>query len=75
MNRKDVERILQTIAQKEGVSVRHIREDIQEAINIGMANSDPAVQRFWQSVPQRGNHPSPEDVICFLVEKVFMGLG
>lgn len=63
------------LSKKEGVSVRHIRESIQEAINIGMANSDPAVQRFWQSVPQRGNHPSPEDVICFLGEKVFMGLG
>ena len=61
---------LQVIALKHGVSVEEIRKEIQFAIDEGMKNSNPQIQAYWNSIPCRGNKPTPEEVITDLAKKV-----
>ncbi len=64
LNREKAKKAFTIIAKRDGVSVGHVRAEIQRAIDAGMANPDPRVQAFWKAVPHTGERPSPEDVIC-----------
>jgi hypothetical protein len=70
LNKRKAERALRKLAERERVTVGFIRAKIQEAIDIGMSNPDPDIQRFWKSIPHQGDRPTPEDVICFMGERV-----
>ncbi len=70
MNREKAEKALQILAVRDGVSVGYVRAEIQNAIDVGMANPDPRIQAFWKAVPHKGARPTPEDVICFITEKL-----
>ncbi|MGC4018691.1 MAG: hypothetical protein QM793_05320 [Muricomes sp.] len=69
MKQKKAEKMLRTMAAREGVSVHTVRAQIQKAIDIGMSDPDPLVKAFWDNIPHKGERPSPEEVICFLGEK------
>lgn len=69
MNREKAETALQIIAEKEGVSVQEVRLRIQEAIDMAIANPDPFIRKFWESIPHQGERPSFEEVICFLSDE------
>ena len=66
MDRKKAEKALRAIAAREGVAVGYIRLKIQEAIDAAMANPDPHIREFWDTIPRQGTRLSPEDVICFM---------
>jgi hypothetical protein len=70
MNRKKIKKILKTIAERDGVSIDYVRSEIQKAIDIGMANPNPYIQEYWMAIPHKGEHSTPEEVICFTVDEI-----
>ena len=70
MNRKKAEKALKVLAERDGVTVDYVRKKIQEAIDIGMADPHPLRNKFWTTIPHKGDRPSPEDVICFLADRI-----
>ena len=62
---KSAEKALRAIAAQNGISVEEVKEEISIAIKMGMASSDPAVQRVWYSIPRKDVVPTPEEVILW----------
>jgi len=61
---------LQEIAEKEGVSVAEVRQEMGFAITAARENPDPMIQALWQSVPRKGDEPTPEEVIAYIASIV-----
>ncbi|NNJ32812.1 hypothetical protein [Lacrimispora defluvii] len=70
LSRKKVESAFKTIAEREGVSVAYVRAQIQEAIEAAKTNPDPKTKQFWAAIPHQVEHPSPEDVVCFIIDNI-----
>lgn len=66
MSLKKAREAILTIALKEGITAEEVRKNIQEVIDMGMTNPDPAVKQFWDAVPHQGERPSPEEVILYI---------
>ena len=47
--------------------------DIQEAIRIGMASSDPNVQAHWKRMSPNGSEPTLEEVLTYLISQTVLG--
>lgn len=65
-----IKRSLASVAKQNGVSVDEVKREIQKAIDIGMANPDPKIQAFWNSIPRAGERPTPEEVISFFAKEM-----
>lgn len=63
-------RAIETLAKEKGISVEEVRNEIQIAIDMGMANRDPEVQAYWRKIPYKGNKPTPEEVIAYIAKQV-----
>ena len=61
---------LASVAKQNGVSVDEVKREIQKAIELGMINSDPHIQFFWNSIPRAREHPTPEEVISFFAKEM-----
>ncbi len=59
-------KVFEQIALKEGVTVDHIRKEIEIAINIGLSNPDPNVQKMWAAIPCKSHKPTPEELVRYL---------
>ena len=57
--------ILEKVAQEKHTSLAEVRKEIDAAIQAGMANTDPAVQSVWQTVPHQGKVPTAEELILW----------
>lgn len=64
-----VEAVLQRIANSHGVSVHHVRKEIQYAMDQAMASPDPAIQARWALIPCRGEKPTIDEFIIYLARK------
>ncbi|MDD3250950.1 MAG: sporulation initiation factor Spo0A C-terminal domain-containing protein [Lachnospiraceae bacterium] len=62
--------IFKEIARKEGTTVEAVYQNIQEAIDAGFDNPDPAVQAAWSQIPFSGSRPTPEEVISYYALRV-----
>ncbi len=62
--------IIRQIAKQNGVTPAEVRKDIREAIRIGMASPDPAVQAHWRKMSPTGDKPSINQVLTYLVANV-----
>ena len=62
---KAVQKALNSVAKKEGISVESVRQNIEIAIAAARDNDDPAIQAFWDSIPTKhSNSLTAEDVIA-----------
>jgi len=64
-----VNKVLMHIATENKVSVGEVRRDIQEALDEGWNNPDPAVQEYWRRIPSRSEKPTIEEVITFMARE------
>lgn len=64
-------KVFQQIAVKEGVPVEQVRKEIETAIEIGLSNPDPEVQKIWSSIPCKSNKPTPEELVRYLSRNVY----
>ena len=58
------------MAVKEGVSETVIRASMMEAIRVGLANQNPAVQARWRSITPNGERITPERLIAWAVKQI-----
>lgn len=56
------------VALREGISSDEVYREIERAIESGLSNPDPEVQKAWQSVFRPGETPTPEDIILYAIE-------
>lgn len=63
-------RHLYAVAKSSGVSIEEVEEEIQKAIDIGMANPDPKIQEYWRRITRNGNKPTPEQLLIFLADEM-----
>lgn len=68
--REQAKDALKTVAQREGKSVREVREAIRDAIRCGMEDPDPNVRKLWDSIPRTGDAVEPEDLIVWAITQI-----
>ncbi len=67
MKTKDVFR---EVAKKYNITSKDVYEEIQKAIDAGFSSSDPKVREEWRKMNIKGDNPTPEEVIAYLVGKL-----
>lgn len=58
---------LREVAAANNTTVEEVRKEIMKAMEVGMNDPDSAVQALWAQIPCRGNTPTPEEFIAFIV--------
>ena len=65
-----IKNVIKKVAKQHGVSCEQVRNDIKEAIRIGMASKDPIAKENWRKISKNGREPTVEEVIAFLALEV-----
>lgn len=67
--KETAQKALASIAQSEGVSVAHVRREIEMAIAAARETGDADIQAFWNALETRNNGPlTAEDVIAYFAQ-------
>ena len=61
---------LEKVALKNGISIAEVYKEIELAIDVSMASSDPEKQVCWEKMLSKRGKPTPEEVIICLTEKI-----
>lgn len=72
MTRGQYKKILKDIARREGVSIKTVEREMQQAINNAFDNPDELVRKEWMKIPFKGERPTVEEVMEALSKKVNM---
>lgn len=59
--------IFEKVAMQHGVTRLEVYSEIQKAIDVGFSNPDPEVQAIWKEMNIKGERPTPEEVLAYLV--------
>ena len=70
MDTAKAKKALKKLAKPKGISERAVRHEIEIAIQEAMKSPDPQAQAFWKSIPHKGEQPTPEEVIAYIVDMV-----
>lgn len=62
--------IFAKVAKQHGVSRDEVYKEIQIAIDAGFDNPDPKVQAEWKKMSIRGERPTPEEVLAYMVKQL-----
>ena len=68
MSQTKAKRAVQMIARREGISVKKVLQEIEDAMRAAWSNPDPKIQSFWKNVPCKEEHPTPIELISYLSE-------
>ena len=66
----DVKKALKQTAKQEHKGIVEIRREIELAIAEAVKDPDPRMQARWRAIPCMGEYPTPEEVICFISNKI-----
>lgn len=64
------ERIIHTIARKNGVTAEEVKADIRSAIRAGMSSNDPHAQAIWKQIAPNGIEPSIDAILDFMANRI-----
>lgn len=62
-----VEAAINAVARSYGISRREVIKNMQDAIDDGFFNPDPAIQAEWRRIPFKGFKPTPQELIAHIV--------
>ncbi len=68
MRQQYFERMLEAVAKKEGLSKEQVRREMQEAMDEAMNSPDPMVQMRWRFIPRKGERPTLEEFVEYLLQ-------
>lgn len=68
-NTYSVDKYLEIIAEKEGITKEEVQQEIGRAVSIALKSPDPQMQRFWTDFPCENETPTIEEIIYHLAEK------
>lgn len=63
----NIDEIIKLIAIAHNTTPEEVYAEMQIALDAAYQNTDPDVQKEWAKIPMKGNRPTPEEVIPFLV--------
>ena len=61
---------LKKVADQYDVPAAEVRREIDDAIETGMADPDPAIRKIWEAIPRKGSKPSAEELIAWVVDQI-----
>lgn len=61
--KKDFQKILDRIAKENHTTPEDVYREMQIAIDAAYDNPDPKVRKNWETIPFKGDRPTPEEVI------------
>lgn len=64
----NLKRIIRQIAKEHGVTPAEVRKDMEEAMRVSMASSDPEAMAHWRNISLDGKEPQLEDFIAYLTK-------
>lgn len=67
MNTND---IFKKIAMENNTTPEEVRTEIQKAIDAGFDSPDPQIQEEWKKMNIKGERPTPEEVIAYVVGRL-----
>ena len=68
-NTYSVDKYLEIIAEKEGITKEEVQQEIGRADSIALKSPDPQMQRFWTDFPRGNDTPIIEEITYQLAEK------
>lgn len=71
MKQTKFEAILEQIAKSEHTSPEHVRQEMQKAMDLAMASTDPAIQAKWAHIPKSGEKLTLEEFVEYLVIRAY----
>lgn len=66
----NIDEIIKQVAKVHNTTPEEVYAEMQIALDAAFQSSDPEVQKEWAKIPFKGNHPTPEDVITYLVSQL-----
>ena len=69
MQNSAFDRILAQIASANQIPSSEVRAQMQLAMELAMANPDPATQAMWDSIPKTGSKLTLDEFMAYLIEK------
>ena len=67
---EDIEGILNTVAEQNGVTVEEVKREIQAIIDDLYESDDPAIKANWHCMTENGQKPSIEQLIIYCANRV-----
>ncbi|MBQ2854155.1 MAG: sporulation initiation factor Spo0A [Oscillospiraceae bacterium] len=67
MQKRKLQKVLQKIARDNNTTPEIVYHEIQLAIDAARNNPDPAVRSKWESIPKKGETPTVEEFLEFMV--------
>ncbi len=62
--------VLNRIARREGIDTESVYKEIEYAMEIGMNNTDPNVRAMWSSIPCKGDKPTVDELIVWILSQI-----
>ena len=63
----NIDEIIKLIALANNTTPEEVYSEMQIALDAAFQSKDPKVQKEWEKIPMKGDRPTPEEVIPFLV--------
>ena len=63
----NIDEIIKQVAKVHNTTPEEVYAEMQIALDAAFQSKDPEVQKEWAKIPFKGDHPTPEDVIPYLV--------
>ena len=67
---ENIESILNTVAEQNGVTVEEVKREIQAIIAELYESDDPAINAKWHCMTENGQKPSIEQLIVYCANRV-----
>ena len=65
--KKDFSLVFERIAAERHTTAEEVRREMEAAIRAGFQNPDPTVHAHWARIPRKGDMPTPEELIAYVV--------
>ena len=66
----NIDEIIKKVAKVHNTTPEEVYAEMQIALDTAFQSKDPEVQKEWAKIPFKGDHPTPEDVIPYLVAQL-----
>lgn len=63
----NIDEIIKQVAVIHNTTPEEVYAEMQIALDAAFQSKDPEVQKEWAKIPYKRKHPTPEDVIPYLV--------
>jgi hypothetical protein len=70
MKKINAEAAIRKIALREGIPFEEVRTEMKKAMLVGLYSQDPAIREKWGKIPCKGDIPTPEELIIYMVQNV-----